>query len=126
MASTRCPSCPSQIKPKSLDYLSEGAKVNYYRCMDCHHIWTTSKDGRVIHRHVTRQLAKDPPPADQYADMDNASTPRQKYTAIHCRSCGQAVAMIERLGHTRITLFCPQCGYRWSTTNKQRKPDDEY
>ena len=58
--------------------------------------------------------------------MEQPSTPRPKLTAIRCRSYGQAVAMIERLGHTRITLFCPQCGFRWSTTNKPGKPDDEY
>jgi|KBSMisStandDraft_5_1062788.scaffolds.fasta_scaffold365021_1 hypothetical protein len=54
MASTHCPACPSQNSPKPLPHLTEHARVNYYRCLDCHHIWTTTKDGQTLVRHITR------------------------------------------------------------------------
>jgi hypothetical protein len=53
MASTHCPACPSRTDPKFLAGLSTDAYVNYWRCNDCHHIWTTTKDGDKVLRHVT-------------------------------------------------------------------------
>ena len=54
MASNHCPACPSQTTPNPLPHLSNHARVNYYRCLDCHHIWTTTKDDQTLLRHVTR------------------------------------------------------------------------
>jgi hypothetical protein len=44
-----CPAC-GQLNPRRrLDFSSDGADVNYYRC-DCGHIWTVNKGtGQVTH-----------------------------------------------------------------------------
>jgi hypothetical protein len=47
-----CPACQSS-QPSRLDDLSKGADVNYHRCPNCGHVWTTTKDDSVILRHVT-------------------------------------------------------------------------
>ena len=35
--------------------------VNYYRCLDCQHVWMTTKDGDTLIKHVTPR--HDTPPA---------------------------------------------------------------
>ena len=47
-----CPSC-KWTPPKLLSDLSQDARVNYYRCPECGHVWTTDKNDTVILRHVT-------------------------------------------------------------------------
>jgi hypothetical protein len=32
------------------------ARVDYYRCDACTHVWTTEKDGTAVVSHVTEQL----------------------------------------------------------------------
>ena len=48
MPTPECPACgtpgPSFI---------EGAHVRYYRCEECGHAWTTTKDGAGIMLHIT-------------------------------------------------------------------------
>jgi len=43
-----CPACRDPT-PRRLDFTSDTATVNYYRCQ-CGHIWTASKkDGAIVH-----------------------------------------------------------------------------
>ena len=46
-----CPNCGG-LTPRNLE-TSEVAAVNYYRCGDCAHVWTTDKTTHVILKHVT-------------------------------------------------------------------------
>ena len=52
MPNKPCPNCGA-IVARALDAASQDAHVNYYRCQSCGHIWTTTKDGSAIVRHVT-------------------------------------------------------------------------
>jgi len=36
-----------------MDETIRDAAVNYYRCRNCDHIWTTAKDGDAIVEHLT-------------------------------------------------------------------------
>ena len=51
MPVTPCPSC-GRPTPRLLDFTSQYARVNFYRC-DCGHIWTTDKTDGSIVRHIT-------------------------------------------------------------------------
>lgn len=48
----QCPSCGTDT-PRLLDYPSKQAAVNYYRCPQCGHVWTISKDDPARVEHVT-------------------------------------------------------------------------
>jgi tRNA(Ile2) C34 agmatinyltransferase TiaS len=50
-----CPVCATTA-PQHLQTSSKGANVNYYRCPNCKHVWTTSKREPSNLTHVT------PPP----------------------------------------------------------------
>lgn len=50
-----CPSCKS-AGAQLLD-MSSDSLVNFYRCPECAHVWTMTKDNVIILRHVT-SLAK--------------------------------------------------------------------
>jgi Zn-finger nucleic acid-binding protein len=52
MAPTHCPACQSQAAPELISDI-KGAHVDYHHCPDCHHVWTTTKDGQRIVKHVT-------------------------------------------------------------------------
>lgn len=39
--------------PRVLDGPSQFARVKYYRCDECGHVWTISLDGKAIMEHVT-------------------------------------------------------------------------
>ena len=86
-----CPAC-NRPTPRLLDFTSQLASVNYYQCDWCTHIWTASKEDGSLVTHVTN--------------------PPQKYTALRCPSCSQAVAKIEHVELDTIEVFCPGCGYR--------------
>jgi uncharacterized Zn finger protein len=45
-----CPACGA-VRLRKLDAPSEFASVNYYRCAECGHVWTTAKDdsGKITH-----------------------------------------------------------------------------
>ena len=64
MPATICPSCNART-PRSLEYTSAFAHVNYYRCerVECGHIWTTDKETGAILQHVTRLPAAAARPA---------------------------------------------------------------
>ena len=49
MASNSCPACQTFTSP----VLLRDARVDYYRCDQCGHVWTTTKDGTATVRHVT-------------------------------------------------------------------------
>ena len=53
MAPTRCPACPSHAPPVFLAVTSSDAFVNYHRCPDCGHVWSTTKDDGAFLKHVT-------------------------------------------------------------------------
>ena len=54
MASNHCPACRTLTpRPVLLQSSSSDVTVNYYRCDHCAHVWTTTKDGTTIVRHVT-------------------------------------------------------------------------
>jgi predicted RNA-binding Zn-ribbon protein involved in translation (DUF1610 family) len=46
-----CPNCRG-LTPRELES-SARAMVNYYRCADCGHVWTTDKKSNEIVSHVT-------------------------------------------------------------------------
>jgi len=46
-----CPNC-QEMTPRQLDG-SDTARVNYYRCGACGHVWTTDKRTHEILTHVT-------------------------------------------------------------------------
>jgi hypothetical protein len=48
----RCPKCRA-LDPCFLETTSRFAWVDYYRCDDCGHVWTISRDGRRRVTHVT-------------------------------------------------------------------------
>jgi len=48
----RCPSCDRPTL-RLMDETIRDAAVNYYRCRNCDHIWTTTKDGDAIVEHLT-------------------------------------------------------------------------
>ena len=52
MTPSHCPACPSWATPQFLTNLSLGMGVHYYRCLDCKHVWMTTKDGTIV-KHVT-------------------------------------------------------------------------
>ena len=52
MASNHCPACASHAHPEHISDI-KGSYVNYHHCPDCHHVWTTTKDGERIVQHVT-------------------------------------------------------------------------
>ena len=57
MTSSCCPSCLSP-QPTLLAVLSKDARVNYYRCSNCGHVWTIDREtGNVLH-HVTALTAR--------------------------------------------------------------------
>ena len=39
-----CPNCQAS-EPRWLETTSQAAWVDYYRCDDCGHVWTVSRDG---------------------------------------------------------------------------------
>ena len=45
------------MTPRLLDGPTQYAYVNYYRCPECGHVWTTPKDGSGVVTHIT-----EPPP----------------------------------------------------------------
>ena len=47
-----CPACDDP-SPHLLVELSKDSAVDYYRCQNCRHVWTTSKETGEIVRHVT-------------------------------------------------------------------------
>ena len=51
MPTLACPAC--QTLTRHLDFPSEGATVNYYRCLSCSHVWTVSKTDPLRIAHVT-------------------------------------------------------------------------
>lgn len=64
MPTTRCPAC-AKPDPRLLDGMSHHAAVNYYRCDECGHVWTTPKDSTAVLNHVTPLAAKASlPPSD--------------------------------------------------------------
>ena len=52
MPSTVCPIC-QHLGPSLLPTLSREAHVDYFRCEECGHVWTVSKDGKKLVSHVT-------------------------------------------------------------------------
>jgi uncharacterized Zn finger protein len=61
MPSRPCPICTTETV-RLLDVASEDAYVNYYRCLNCGHVWTVPKsnpDGPI--HHVTKPTK----PADE-------------------------------------------------------------
>jgi rubredoxin len=47
-----CPRCEAETA-RALDYPSSFAHVNYYRCSQCGHVWTTPKSDPTNITHVT-------------------------------------------------------------------------
>jgi hypothetical protein len=46
--------CPSCYRPaKLVNGVSTGRFVDFYRCEDCGHVWTTNKDGTTTLLHIT-------------------------------------------------------------------------
>jgi rubredoxin len=52
MPTLPCPACGAST-PRNLDTLSAVARVNYYRCPVCAHVWTVSKDDPTDVQHIT-------------------------------------------------------------------------
>jgi hypothetical protein len=52
MSEQRCPACGQSVSGP-LSNSSRDAVVDYYRCDRCAHVWTTTKDGLSIVKHVT-------------------------------------------------------------------------
>jgi len=59
MPTLRCPSCSTET-PRLLGAPSQYARVNYYRCQHCGHVWTTDKNDSNIVTHVTLLKAREP------------------------------------------------------------------
>jgi hypothetical protein len=55
-----CPRCHTETA-RSLEYPSQFAHVNYYRCANCAHVWTTPKDDPTRITHVTPPHLGKPP-----------------------------------------------------------------
>jgi len=55
-----CPNC-GELTPRELE-ASLIASVNYYRCGNCAHVWTTDKQTNAILTHVTPLTRKPPTP----------------------------------------------------------------
>lgn len=53
-----CPNC-GEMTPRELE-ASRFATVNYYRCGNCAHVWTTDKKTNEILTHVTPLWKKQP------------------------------------------------------------------
>ena len=51
MAIQPCPAC-GQPTPRLLDFTSQHAHVNFFRC-ECGHMWTTDKEDGSIVRNIT-------------------------------------------------------------------------
>lgn len=47
-----CPCCEYDT-PRKLDAPSEYARVDYYRCGQCGHVWITDKDDSTRIQHIT-------------------------------------------------------------------------
>ena len=58
MPSCPCPVCNAPT-PRHLDAPSSYARVDYYRCGRCGHVWTTEKADPQKIRHVTEPPATD-------------------------------------------------------------------
>lgn len=53
MPATTCPHCHAP-NPRKMPVLSEAAyDMDYFRCIDCGHVWTVTKDGARLVSHVT-------------------------------------------------------------------------
>ena len=52
MHAVHCPQCDNR-SPRLLETLSLTAKVDYYRCDGCGHVWTTRKGTPDTVHHVT-------------------------------------------------------------------------
>ena len=52
-----CPNCGSTVT-KSIHATTSDMHVSYFRCDDCGHVWTTTKDGSRIVSHVTPLTSK--------------------------------------------------------------------
>jgi hypothetical protein len=52
MPATACPRCRAP-NPRKLTVLSDLSDVDYFRCNDCVHWWTVTKDGTRLVSHVT-------------------------------------------------------------------------
>ncbi|SRR5579871_1623668 len=51
---SHCPACEIALTDSThVAPISEVAHVNYHRCPKCGHVWTTTKDNRIILSHVT-------------------------------------------------------------------------
>ena len=61
MPSVPCPNCTA-VTSRWLFEMSAAAKMNWYRCEDCGHVWTTNKKTNEVSGHVTpltRQMRPD-------------------------------------------------------------------
>ena len=52
MGTHTCPVC-QEPSARLISSASEGAVVDYWRCSDCRHVWTTKKNDTDVLRHVT-------------------------------------------------------------------------
>jgi Zn ribbon nucleic-acid-binding protein len=51
-----CPNCDKQ--QSELMQMSLASYVDYHRCLECGHVWTTLKDSSEVVGHVTRPITR--------------------------------------------------------------------
>jgi transposase-like protein len=47
-----CPACHADVIER-LQHISDGSRVDYWRCLDCQHVWNVPKDADGPIHHVT-------------------------------------------------------------------------
>lgn len=89
-----CPGCGTET-PRKLDAASQQARVNYYRCPTCGHVWTTTKDGGAILDHVT------PAPS---IDTERRNALKLRASALHAQSAKAREDIQETQNHLQQAL----------------------